>query len=242
MWLSRLELAPDAPERREFWREFSSPGGAHRAIWKVFSRGSEQARDFLFRQDVGGIAGAGRLRFFVLSSEPPGDGGGLWKVETKAFAPSLKAGDELHFSLRVSPTIKRSGSRTEGGRGQGKRHDVVMDRLVQAREAGEDVEVVEAIQQAGSHWLATRAVRSGFELSRERVTSEVEGLELPALRIDGYRQHQIPRRGGRAISFSTLDFDGRLVVQEPELFLQKIAAGFGPQKAFGCGLMLLRRA
>jgi CRISPR system Cascade subunit CasE len=33
-----------------------------------------------------------------------------------------------------------------------------------------------------------------------------------------------------------------LQVTDPAAFLAKVASGFGPQKAFGCGLMLLRRA
>ena len=41
---------------------------------------------------------------------------------------------------------------------------------------------------------------------------------------------------------SNLDFEGQLEVTDPVVFLEKVKAGFGPQKAFGCGLMLLRRA
>jgi CRISPR system Cascade subunit CasE len=38
-----------------------------------------------------------------------------------------------------------------------------------------------------------------------------------------------------------LDFEGMLVVEAPELFLASVAQGFGRAKAFGCGLMLIRR-
>jgi CRISPR system Cascade subunit CasE len=40
---------------------------------------------------------------------------------------------------------------------------------------------------------------------------------------------------------SVIEFDGALTVRQPEIFLAKLARGFGRGKAFGLGLMLLRR-
>lgn len=61
--------------------------------------------------------------------------------------------------------------------------------------------------------------------------------------IDGYQQHRVSRKGpAAAMSFSTLDFDGMLVVREPAAFLSAVVRGFGASKAYGCGLMLIRRA
>ena len=61
--------------------------------------------------------------------------------------------------------------------------------------------------------------------------------------VDGYQQHRVSRRGPAApMSFSTLDFDGMLVVREPAAFLSAVVRGFGASKAYGCGLMLIRRA
>jgi len=247
MWLSRLELAADAPEQREFWREVSSPGGAHRALWKVFSRSKTQPRDFLFRQDDLGVRGAGRVAFFVLSTQRPNeDSAGIWSVETKPFSPVLREGDRLRFSLRASATVKRPREAAAQGqeRRQGKRHDVVMDLLHRSGGKGGELEVVDAIQAAGIRWLAAKAQRAGFELDQDVGGIEVDGLlgeRRDAVRVDGYRQHRVPRRDKTPIQFSTLDFEGRLVVRDPELFLRQLTAGFGPQKAFGCGLMLLRR-
>ena len=44
------------------------------------------------------------------------------------------------------------------------------------------------------------------------------------------------------MSYSTLDFEGMLTVINPASFLPAIARGFGAAKAYGCGLMLIRRA
>ncbi len=39
----------------------------------------------------------------------------------------------------------------------------------------------------------------------------------------------------------TVSFEGILEVEDPEALVDQIAKGIGPAKAFGCGLMLLRR-
>lgn len=248
MWLSRLELRGDAPERTAFWREVASPGGAHQALWKVFSRAAEQRRDFLFRQDEGRAGGAGRVRFIVLSQHPPTrDGGGLWSVETKPFAPVLEPGDRLAFSLRASPTVKRPAGRESGEPApQGKRHDVVQDLRLRSEGEGRPLELIDAMRVAGLRWLNAKAARAGFEVLAE-VEDENDGMSFAAevrtpVRVDGYRRHRVHRTGAGPIRFSTLDFEGVLVVREPARFIEQVTTGFGPQKAFGCGLMLLRRA
>ena len=44
------------------------------------------------------------------------------------------------------------------------------------------------------------------------------------------------------MAYSTLDFEGVLTVSDPDTLLPAIARGFGAAKAYGCGLMLIRRA
>ncbi len=39
-----------------------------------------------------------------------------------------------------------------------------------------------------------------------------------------------------------LDYEGVLTVEDPVLFLSALTVGFGRARAFGCGLMLVRRA
>ncbi len=247
MWLSRLELRADAPERAAFWREIASPGGAHRALWKVFTRSPEQSRDFLFRHDEGRAGGVGRVRFLVLSKEPPAsDGGGLWSIETRPFTLELKPGDRLGFSLRASPTVKRSAERVEGvAKIQGKRHDVVQNLRLRSKDDGSPLELAEAVRIAGLHWLSTRGAQAGFELADQDESEVDDGMSFEKrslIRVDGYRRHRVARAGAGPIRFSTLDFEGVLVVRDPPRFVEQVANGFGPQKAFGCGLMLLRRA
>lgn len=246
MYLCRIELAADAADNPAFWREVTTPYGAHQALWNLFRRSTEQSRDFLFRQDSGTGRGATRVCFHVLSKEPPRENvDGLWHIgESKIFSPQLREGDHLRFSLRASPTVKkRSG--VEGKKSV--RCDVVMDARKNHQTGSTPFDPVAAIQREGERWLQRQAASSGFEISRRSMDiigndGLMTEIERSALAVDGYRQHRLPRRGDAPIQFSTADFEGILIVRDPKIFLEKVTLGFGAQKAFGCGLMLLRRA
>ena len=51
--------------------------------------------------------------------------------------------------------------------------------------------------------------------------------------------HHSKRKGQP--QFGILDFLGTIEVTEPDQFLEALHRGFGRAKAFGCGLMLIRR-
>jgi CRISPR system Cascade subunit CasE len=180
----------------------------------------------------------------VLSATPPVDDvdSELWTIVTKPFAPKLTAGDRLRFSLRTSPTVAKKASEESRSRG----HDRVMDAKQRATKAGTSFEMTSAVQQTGEQWLVAQASRSGFASARERVERvgddgmlDEAGVNL--LSVDGYQQHRIARQGAKAIRFSTVELEGVLVVRDPDTFVGSFWQGFGPQKAFGCGLMLLKR-
>ncbi len=135
--------------------------------------------------------------------------------------------------MRANPVVARKAE----GKKHSQRHDVVMDALQPlaranpaTNEAGErGAGRNKIIQQAGADWLAKQGGRYGFEATN--------------VKCDGYRQMVIPRRSKKTgpIQFSVLEFDGALQITDPAAFLQKLSLGFGSAKAFGCGLMLIRR-
>jgi CRISPR system Cascade subunit CasE len=86
-----------------------------------------------------------------------------------------------------------------------------------------------AIREAGASWLAARGATAGFSVEPER------------LHIEAYDSVRLPREGGRPVVFSTLTFRGVLTVDDPARFLASVIRGFGAAKAFGCGLMLIKR-
>ena len=145
----------------------------------------------------------------------------IFKVETKPFNPAVEIGTQLKFDVRVNPTITTKQT--------GRRHDVLMHAKKQATQDGVSPDKIQ------SHMYA--AANAWF--TDPRRLSEW-GFELPAApQADRYTQHR--NIGKRNIQFSSIDFTGVLRVTEPARFLEKLGHGFGKAKAFGCGLMLLRR-
>ncbi|BCX89977.1 CRISPR system Cascade subunit CasE [Methylomarinovum tepidoasis] len=218
MYLTRLTLL-DHPDLRAIVQQLGDAYREHQMLWRLFDPAPDARRDFLYRRDVH----LGRPRYFILSRRPPVNPLGLWRIDPpKPFAPTLQAGQKLAFLLRANPVVRR-------GR---ERHDIVMD---QKKRTGwktlppdERPPLPELIQQAGLEWLSGQGERHGFHTDSRTV------------RMDGYRQHRT-RRAGRAIHFSTLDFTGLMTVTDPELFRKALFQGIGPAKAFGCGLLLVRR-
>jgi len=209
----------------------------HRLIWSLFAGERDAKRDFLFRREDRG-APASRARFLILSRRPPDPAASLFEVETKDFAPALAKGDRLGFSLLANPAVTHW--RVIDGKKVRRRDDVVMHKLSTVPQGERAAPREAAINEAGRAWLEGQARRAGFTL---------EGGDC--LKIDGYDQFEIDRnppeasfgrrRKKNVISVSVLTFDGLLTVEEPELFLRAVAEGFGRARAFGCGLMLIRR-
>ena len=193
----------------------------HHLVWSLFADGPDRRRDFLWREMER------RGTFLILSARTPADHHELFEIdEPKPFVPMLAMGDRLRFSLRANPVVRRR----DPSRLRSVKHDVVMDAL-RSRPSGERAEYRQmVIREQGLKWLERQAEKSGFAVRPDR------------LEIDGYRQHEVSRNGRAAMSFTTLDFDGILDVRDPAEFLSGIARGFGAAKAYGCGLMLIRRA
>ncbi|MES9993559.1 MAG: type I-E CRISPR-associated protein Cas6/Cse3/CasE [Candidatus Thiodiazotropha sp.] len=198
----------------------------HQQLWGLFETDSGAKRDFLYRREQ---SSGNFSRFYLLSARKPKSSSGLWCVETKEFKPVIQRGQRLAFVLRVNPVVTR---KNENGRQQ--RHDVVMDLKHQQHykelNESERPAMRMLIQEAGERWLKSRAERYGFSFDKGDVS------------VDGYTQHISRKRKQKSpIRYSTLDVSGLLTVDDVGLFLQSLYDGIGPAKAFGCGLMLVRK-
>lgn len=220
MFMSRITLSPFASPADVARIAAQDAYADHRALWAFFP-GETGSREFLFRR----LDHHGRPAFLVVSPVEPLPPSPAWHVEVKPYHPQLGEGDLLAFSLRANPVIRR---RTEDGRQR--RDDVVMDakRRFRDEHPGEPVPMADLVRSAGAAWLAARAERLGFAVDPE------------AIRCDGYRQHRLRRRGG-LVQLSTLDLEGLLTVVDPDRMVRTLYSGIGPSKAFGCGLLLVRR-
>ena len=191
----------------------------HHMLWSAFATDPNQKRDFLWRAESDGS-------FLTLSPRPPREGNELFaKPDVKLFAPSLEVGDLLDFQLQVNATRMK--------RGIGKRVDVVLDVICSVPKQERAKERMAIAQKEGCAWLKRQGEKAGF--TPHYVSA------------DDYHTETLPRFGNEAKrrnrpDFGILDLSGQLEVTDPEAFLAQLVKGFGRAKAFGCGLMLIRRA
>ncbi len=236
-YLSRMSLRRDVPAAA--LREVLLPTGddervasAHRLIWTLFADQPERTRDFLWREGRFG-------EFYVLSDRAPDDRHGLFHIDPpRVFEPSLQIGDRLSFLLRVNATISRSG-----GPGQrGKPCDVVMD-AIHAIPKGDRARLrKQQVVAVAAKWMRDRGDKCGFAIEEDLNANDADPMHVGPVRVDGYQVMRIGRKRGMAkLSIGILDLQGQLEVRDPDLLVASISRGFGRAKAFGCGLMLIKR-
>ena len=105
-----------------------------------------------------------------------------------------------------------------------------MDRLHREEVAGESrSETRDRIAEAAAAaWLTRQGVSKGF---RPHLTA-----------VENYSTISLGRRRRQGATLGILDLVGQIEVTSPEVFVPALAKGFGRAKAWGCGLMLIRRA
>lgn len=191
----------------------------HHMLWSAFAIDPDQKRDFLWRAESDGS-------FLTLSPRPPRDDNELFeRPQCRLFAPELKAGDRLEFQLQVNATRMK--------RNIGKRVDVVLDVICSVPKEERAEKRMAIAQKEGLAWLKRQGAKAGFKPHH--------------VSADDYHTEILPRFGNEAKrknrpDFGILDLSGQLEVTDPEAFLGQLVRGFGRAKAFGCGLMLIRRA
>ena len=193
----------------------------HQLVWQMFADNPDRQRDFIYRHEM--INGS--QVFYTVSQREPGGNTKIWEILTKEYKPRLRSGQLLGFTLRANPIRARRDDD-----GIQKRHDVIMEEKLKLKREGKDCDVPDVVQKNGLQWLEERAISHGFRIASNNV------------RVDGYQQHKLfKRKGTNPISLSTVDFNGILVVTEPDAFIEKcLFSGIGHAKGFGCGLMLVK--
>ncbi len=230
LYLSRLSLARDAGNAAlSNLLDPTDPSEAknahHRLLWTLFADGPDRTRDFLWRAE-------GQGRFFALSKRPPQPHALFAPPEVKEFAPVLAEGDRLTYVLRANATKDRAAiSRLPKAEQKSRRVDLVMD-LLRAVPKGSRAEVRQDMaKQAAEQWLGRQGAAHGF------ICEEIF--------VNDYSVVSLPRQKGRRethAKLGILDLSGTLRVTDPAAFVARLGQGFGRARAFGCGLMLIRRA
>jgi CRISPR system Cascade subunit CasE len=221
MFLSKVAIVPRGHSAQELAKlEANGNYASHQLLWKLFT--DQKQRNFLYREEM---AIGGLPQYYILSGTAPAVDNSLFHVQSKTFKPHFEKGVRLAFKLRVNPTVC-----LKNNEGKSQRHDVLMHAKHQALSEGiTDNEKVRALMnEAAQRWIADpeRLKRWGFTLDA-----------LPD--IECYTQHT-SRKKQHQVQFSTVDFQGILTIDDPDLFLKEYAKGYGRAKSMGCGLMMIR--
>ena len=225
MYFSKATLRPGAARSAAYQRLTAEGHAAHRLAWSLFADDPGRDRDFIFRWDPDRREPV----LHTVSAREPHDREGLFRVQTKPYDPQLREDQPLAFRLRANPVVKKRDENDKQ-----RVHDVVMNRKHEMRRDGSwdsrDLTETQLVQQEGVKWLQRRTNHYGFDFRDDHV------------RADAHRKHSFEKpRNGRAVTFTTMDLNGRLRVSDPKVFRQAaLFGGVGPSKAYGCGLLMVR--
>lgn len=219
-------ISPAQAQLRSAVRDLAhAPYGQHQWIWKFFSSEADPdkraARDFVFRAHLVDDV----PRYYVVSSRAPVAFSADWEVQSRDYNPLLPVGQRLSFVLCANPVVSKKN--TEG---KSRRHDVVMQAKKDARTelADQRQPAADLVSASCLAWLQARAAKAGFDLV---------GATVEAYQQQKARKHNVEKE----ISFSSVEFSGELRVTDPQLFQQTLLHGLGHAKAFGCGLLLVKK-
>lgn len=196
----------------------------HRLLWSAFNDNNQASRDFLWRDE-------GNDSFLVLSARPPLNSPLFEAANTQAFDPDLRVGDQLAFVLRANATRTIKTGRTSSNGKPHKQHiDLVMHELHQHPKEKRIKLRMATAQRVAEEWLNKQGLQHGFEPN--------------TVFLQDYSVRALPGRGGARQNqpqLGVLDLTGQIAITNPAAFMLQMAHGFGRAKAFGCGLMLIRR-
>lgn len=239
MYLSKITYSPDhraamvkqLTQNRNLFHE-------HKMIWNLMPKDAQAKRDFLYLRDDSNTFPF----YYLLSKRQPGDVPEYLQVQSKEFSPKLNAGDRCHFTLRANAVVTR---KTNSNNNKRLRRDIIESKADQYKQQfpnpADRPSSAIIHNEAGQEWLQKRGETCGFKVSE--------------LLVSNHQFHDTKKPSDKnSRHFTSLDFQGRLEITDSDLFLKQlyfgepsenqsteINRGLGRSKAFGCGLMLIRK-
>lgn len=217
--ITRATLAPQTRNLGALLADSGECDAGHRLVWTLFP-GENAQRDFVYRE-------VERGKFLIVSRRPAVDAHHLWRLDSKPYRPEPISGERYSFILRANPSLDISR-----GERRSQRVDAIMHAKFQARQRGEPWNA-DRERSAALDWLFGKEASLGVRFDRG------------ACDASGYVQVGLPPKKSakdrRAIHLSVVDYNGVIEVIDGARFAEKLTQGIGRAKAFGCGLMLIRR-
>jgi CRISPR system Cascade subunit CasE len=227
MYLSRITLTRASLEQIHRLRRKDGDFWEHRMVWNLFDNAPDQQRDFLYRrEDPTGE----RPFYYLLSARMPTRNLLGADIQTREYEPALQAGAHLAFGLRANAVVTRKVDDHSKRRHRLGIIDAKIDEYEAKYTNRKDWPPPAVIhQEAAEQWMKRQGERYGFHLD--------------TLRVSNHQYHKIRKPGDHNLrQFTSLDLDGLLTVKDPAAFHNALFHGLGRSKAFGCGLLLVRRA
>ncbi|MBW7859016.1 MAG: type I-E CRISPR-associated protein Cas6/Cse3/CasE [Leptonema sp. (in: Bacteria)] len=222
MYFSRITLQQSKASKYLKMTHYNSLYDEHKLVWRFFEEDPAQQRDFLYRKNEANNL----MQFYVLSNRRPVNDQQAFIIETKEFQPIIKKGGQFNFQLRANPVVTR---KSEGKASKKRRRDdIYLEALAKNKELpiNEQMSTQEILDTVGNDWLNSRSKSLGFKVNYNI--------------IERYHRFQT-QKNNRKITFGVIDFNGTLSVEDPQLFQLALFNGIGHAKAFGCGLLLIKR-
>jgi CRISPR system Cascade subunit CasE len=185
----------------------------HKKIWKLFPEQQGEERSFLFRVENLGQAGAQKI-LLQSGHKPQAASGDLLLLQSKDLnLAGLKAQSKLRFMLRANPTKK-----IKDQKGKQTNQGKVRVPLIDEREI--------------TDWL----------MRQLQDCADINDDELVILRQDLLSFRKSKDKQQYFGKIQTITYTGIMTVFDHEILINKIYSGFGPAKAFGCGLLSIAKA
>jgi len=195
----------------------------HQLLWSLFPDDPDADRDFLFRKEIKKNSPV----YYVVSKRVPASTSALFSIETKEFKPQIRCGQKYSFLLRLNPVITKKNNGADGS----KRHNIWMNAWREGKSKGlGSFELAEYVDKQIKKWFIGRSVNWGFAINETDLI------------VEGYTEHRI--YGGKLnkkILISSLDYRGVLTITDEKDMMNTLFNGIGKAKAFGCGLLLIKR-
>lgn len=147
----------------------------------------------------------------------------------------LRNGQTVAFSLRANPT-KRIAKPSKG-------HDMLKGKRVALLREEEQIDwLVRKGDERG------KGCTGGFRILAKEIQGQNDKIrQIVHVNVrqegkqTGYKKDKKDERREHRMTHLTVRFDGLLRITDSDAFRETLTRGIGPAKAFGCGLMLVKR-
>ena len=223
MYLHKISIDRDfLHKNRKIYQNIYS---LHQKIWALVSRNKNQERDFLYRVEYDAYKNINYI--YLLAPNQISSQKNIQIAISPKYQPQIEAGESFFFKLRANPIIKRKEN------GKAKEYSIIIDAKHQFKKNGQNYQeqfsLDELMHSVGMKWLIRKGEQHGFSAKQFEV------------KINNDCEYPINPPEKKIFTLRTLDFEGKLKIVDADRFKKALFQGIGSAKAFGCGLLLVRR-